>query len=338
MIGHLLKSTFEDFRRFADGKRPGIPKALQGRIKFQGLEISVETRRSCIRYWYDPHTGKWGISRMIVPYGYIRGTEGHDGEEVDCFVGPMNDAPFAYIVHQRKGPDFKRFDEDKVMLGFGSRSEARAIYLKHYDDPRFFGGMSVVPMEEFKAKVMSNGKALHKAKVVGHMRLLPSGGSTYIKEHRDSRPDRSPDQTIREFSLPKEVFETAGIPAVPIRLVRGRQIADHRGFGLEHIEAQHGHELRRAGYKSAEDFVAEVFGNVSQIYRVSDRRFAFVENDHGKQKVHIVEARKNMGEKFYTVITGYIADRAKFDDRRDKLVWSRLAKAVWGVRYLLLNR
>jgi hypothetical protein len=47
------------------------------------------------------------------------------------------------------------------MLGFGSKEEAEAAYLKHYNDPKFLGPMKSVPMERFKA-LMESGKKLVK--------------------------------------------------------------------------------------------------------------------------------------------------------------------------------
>jgi hypothetical protein len=132
-------------------------RPLQGRMKFQGLDISVENRRGSLRQWYNPHDGSSGMSRKHFPYGYIRGTVGADGEHVDCFVGMCHDAPVAYIIRQRKAPDFTEYDEDKVMLGFPDSAAAKKAYLMHYDDPRFFGSMESMPMEKFKRKVL-NGK------------------------------------------------------------------------------------------------------------------------------------------------------------------------------------
>ncbi len=133
-------------------------RRLHGRTTFQGMEISIENRRGSIRQWHDPHTGRSGITRMKLPYGYIRLTEGADGDHVDCFVGPNRQAPFAYIVNQMKSPEFTEFDEQKVMLGFDSARQAKQAYLDHYDDRRFFGSMKTVPMKEFKRKVFETRK------------------------------------------------------------------------------------------------------------------------------------------------------------------------------------
>lgn len=138
---------------------------LQGRMEFQGLPISVENKAGSVRHWKDHHSGTEGDTKMVHPYGYIRRTEGADGDSVDVFVGPKQDAKNAYVVHQMKAPHFIHYDEDKAMLGFESPEEAKAAYLKHYNEPRYFGKMSTVPMEQFKEKVLdpANHRQMIKA-------------------------------------------------------------------------------------------------------------------------------------------------------------------------------
>lgn len=143
---------------------------LQGRTTFQGLSISIENRKGSVRRWYDPHGKEKGSTKMHFAYGYIRRTEGTDGDHVDVYIGPQADASHAFIVDQMKKPEgdikkdgkpWTKFDEQKVMLGFPSAAAAKAAYLKQYDDPRFFGTMKAMPMSEFIKKVLdkkSHGK------------------------------------------------------------------------------------------------------------------------------------------------------------------------------------
>lgn len=133
-------------------KASGYP--LQGRTTFQGLKISIEQKKGAVRKWKDEATGEEGSTKMLYPYGYIRMTEGADGDHVDCYIGPKEDASHAYIVNQMTKGDWSKFDEQKVMLGFRNATEAKNAYLGQYDDPRFFGSMVVMPMDEFKKKVL----------------------------------------------------------------------------------------------------------------------------------------------------------------------------------------
>lgn len=127
---------------------------LQGRIKLYGFDISIENAKGSTRKWYDPHGKETGSTYMHCDYGYIRGTEGTDGDHVDVYVGPHHDSTLAFLVDQMKKPDFTEFDEQKVMLGFRSAEEAKKAYLRQYNDNRFFGSMKEMPVDEFKKKVM----------------------------------------------------------------------------------------------------------------------------------------------------------------------------------------
>ena len=132
---------------------------LSKRMKFRGLDISIETDEGEVRHWTDSSTGDKGKTKMHVPYGYIRRTAGADGDHVDVFVGPYETADNVYVIHQRKAPDFKAYDEDKCMLGFNSAEEAKAAYKNHYSDDRFFGSMTTMSFEEFKKKALATYEA-----------------------------------------------------------------------------------------------------------------------------------------------------------------------------------
>jgi len=167
----------------------GIQKArkLHYRTTFQGLKISVENQKGSIRRWYDPHNGEEGQTRMMYPYGYIRLTEGADGDHVDVYLGPNKEAENAYIVNQRKAPKFKELDEQKVMLGFDSEAEARKAYLAHYNDRRFLGDITAMPMAVFKEKVLKTRKAKNKLVKATYADLVKAGGYIWDRVY----PNRS---------------------------------------------------------------------------------------------------------------------------------------------------
>lgn len=125
---------------------------VRKRYAFAGMPIAVENPEGSIRTWTDGE--KTGSTRMLCDYGYIEGHLSGDGEELDVYVGGFAEANQVYVVHQRKAPDFRTHDEDKIMLGFATAEEARACYLAHRDDgDRSFGGMTVLTLEQFKAKL-----------------------------------------------------------------------------------------------------------------------------------------------------------------------------------------
>lgn len=138
---------------------------IKKRIKLYGFDISIENPRGSVRTWKDPHSGESGSTKMRWDYGYIRRTEGTDGDHVDVYVGPNHASTRVFIVNQMKKPDFKEFDEQKVMLGWDRPEDAKSAYLKQYNNPKFFGSMTEMPLEEFQRKVLD--KSFHGKKIAG---------------------------------------------------------------------------------------------------------------------------------------------------------------------------
>lgn len=124
------------------------------RVRFQGLKVAVENPAGTVR------SGPGWRTKMQHAYGYLEGTKGRDGDAIDVYVGPHQEAPHAYVVHQRTHGNWKRWDEDKVMLGFKSKRDAVQAFLKHYDDARFLGPVSKLKVEELKQRLVNGAKTL----------------------------------------------------------------------------------------------------------------------------------------------------------------------------------
>lgn len=127
---------------------------LQGREKFQGMDVSIENKKGSVRKGTDSNGKKWE-TKMKIPYGYIRGTKGQDKDHLDCFVGPNKFSEKAFVIKQIK-PDTGKFDEDKVMLGFDKEEDAKKNYLIHYDSPKYFGSIKEISVEELKKRAIEN--------------------------------------------------------------------------------------------------------------------------------------------------------------------------------------
>lgn len=110
---------------------------------FAGLPIAIENERGTIRKWPG------GETKMRYAYGYIEGVVGADGDSVDVYLGPNHHPEWVYVVHQMKAPDFMEYDEDKVMLGFDSPNHACDAYRSQYDADGFYGGMSIMSLDDF---------------------------------------------------------------------------------------------------------------------------------------------------------------------------------------------
>jgi Inorganic Pyrophosphatase len=127
-------------------------RKLHYRTTFQDLPISVENRKGSIRRGKDPDGNEWETKHKV-PYGYIPGTQGPDGDAVDVFVGKNPDAAFAYVIHINN-PKTGEYDEYKVFLGFDTASDAVSCFRNHYDEPhKFFRRIEQIPMWKFQNKI-----------------------------------------------------------------------------------------------------------------------------------------------------------------------------------------
>ena len=177
-----------------DNRIPPIPKLLiksktwsghpiSKRMKFRGLDISIENAAGTYRTGKDPDGNEWR-SLLHFDYGYIRGTTGVDKDHVDCFIGPEPNSDKVFVIHQK---DVKTgaYDEDKCMLGWYSKTQAIADYLLNYDRKDMLMGCTTMTFDEFKPKVLAtkDKPRMIKSKIKAHTRKLKSGKVVGVTEH-----------------------------------------------------------------------------------------------------------------------------------------------------------
>lgn len=120
----------------------------KGSIYLYGLDIAIENPEGSTRKGVSPDGKAWE-SRMYHHYGYIRKTEGADGDHVDVFVGSQPNSDKVFVIDQ-VNPDGK-FDEHKVMLAFRTLADARKAYLKNYEEGwQGLGAITEMSVDEFK--------------------------------------------------------------------------------------------------------------------------------------------------------------------------------------------
>ena len=166
-VGALRKAI--EMGSYHSAFMPSAAQAAAGNYKkprryWQGLEIAVENPAGSVREGVDRGGHRWQ-TRMVYDYGYVVGSMGVDGDPVDVYLGMSLDAPLVYVVHQRKAGAWDEYDEDKVMIGFTCEEEAVQAYLRHYDNPRFLGPVTAMPVNEFvdKVKATKDAPAMIKA-------------------------------------------------------------------------------------------------------------------------------------------------------------------------------
>mgnify|MGYP000243366415 FL=1 len=128
-----------------------------GHLTLHGLNISIENPKGSERVAVD---GSWRVPSMPAHYGYIKGTVGADKDHLDVFIGPNPESMKVWIINQIVADSIpERFDEHKVMLGFDTAAQAKATYLRSFEDAygsRVFGSMtSEIDIDTLKAKIES---------------------------------------------------------------------------------------------------------------------------------------------------------------------------------------
>ena len=101
----------------------------KGHIKIDGYDITIENPKGSERSGVDTNGQPWSVT-MNNSYGYIRGTEGVDGDHIDVFLSDNPAGGKVYVIDQMN--EDGSFDEHKVMYGFNSALAAKSAYMKNY--------------------------------------------------------------------------------------------------------------------------------------------------------------------------------------------------------------
>lgn len=128
----------------------------KGHVKIDGFDVTIEQPKGSVRSGVDASGKPWS-QEMHNTYGYIRGTEGVDGDHIDVFLSDHLDNwnGMVYVVDQVNKDG--SFDEHKVMYGFDSEQEARDAYLSNYEEGwTGLGNITGVTRDEFKKWVDSS--------------------------------------------------------------------------------------------------------------------------------------------------------------------------------------
>lgn len=122
--------------------------------RVDGYNISIENAKGSVRRGTGADGKPWK-TLMHNDYGYIRGTEGVDGDHIDVFLSDAPENGDVFVVDQVN--EDGSFDEHKVMYGFPSEQAARDAYLSNYE-PGWtgLGAITHVSKEEFKKWVGSS--------------------------------------------------------------------------------------------------------------------------------------------------------------------------------------
>ena len=131
----------------------------KGHVQVGTFNITIENPKGSVRSGIDTEGNKWETT-MQNTYGYIRGTEGVDGDHIDVFLSNDIDGwngRKVFVVDQYNEDD--TFDEHKVMLGFNEADDAEAAYFANYDRDwakKHKAVLTGVNLEEFEKWIESS--------------------------------------------------------------------------------------------------------------------------------------------------------------------------------------
>lgn len=115
----------------------------KGRARIAGLPLTIENPAGSKR------RPEW--PPLSAHYGYVRGTEGADGDHVDVFVRPSTADDWdgtVFVIDQTNADG--TFDEHKCMLGFDDETQAVRAYSANYPDGWKVGPVTAMTCEAFR--------------------------------------------------------------------------------------------------------------------------------------------------------------------------------------------
>lgn len=173
----------------------------KGHVTIGEFDITIENPAGSVRKGVDADGKEWS-NTMANTYGYIKGTEGVDGDHIDVFLHSDMDqwnGRKVYVVDQTNTDG--SFDEHKVMLGFNDKDEAMTAYLANYDktwaDTHPGLRISETNIEDFNKWVQSS-----------HRKTKPFADYTTVSKVVDEAPVKTEPQQPEPTEAPAQPAAT----------------------------------------------------------------------------------------------------------------------------------
>jgi hypothetical protein len=144
-------------------------------VRVHGLDITIENPKGSVRTGSARRGRRWKV-KMPAAYGFIKRTEGADGDQVDVYLGDHPTSERIFVVAQK---DLRtgKFDESKVMLGFPNVTAARRTYVAGFSDGKGSKRVqSITPytVDAFRA-ALDRGEFKKRPTVSGEPRHMAAG-------------------------------------------------------------------------------------------------------------------------------------------------------------------
>lgn len=200
-IGEKIESQEQQVNTNPSDAQKEAGNYKKGHIQVGSFNVTIEQPKGSVRRGTDEKGNSWETT-MQNTYGYIRGTEGVDGDHIDVFLSNDIDGwngRRVFVVDQYNEDGI--FDEHKVMMGFNSQEEAQDAYFSNYDkdwaDKRKIVVTSV-NLEDFEKWIQSSHR---KTKPFAEYKSLNTEETVVVSNSETTTPAN--DYTIEPTPSPK---------------------------------------------------------------------------------------------------------------------------------------
>ena len=203
----------------------------KGHVTVQGFDISIEQPKGSVCSGTDENGKTWS-QEMKNTYGYIRGTEGKDGDHIDVFLGDNPSSEKVFVVDQLN-PNTGLFDEHKAMIGFNSIEEAKDAYMSNYEDGwKGFGAITETTTDAFREWSKTEGRRIKPFSEYKASQSKESGINLHFVGEKGAEledANRHFDKELDDFKngkhkgllhlgKPQEILTAAGVDAKELTL------------------------------------------------------------------------------------------------------------------------
>lgn len=140
---------------------------------------------------------------------------------------------------------------------------------------------------------------------------------------------QAPNGSLNYGEITADMSKAMGRQAGMIRLQHGVQRQDGSGYGIAHIEARHGKEIKKLGFDSVQDFVKSALQSIDQMWQPGETTqiIAIVSGSKGRAVFLELKPAKDDAGDFYAVNSAFPVGK-EYTLRKErkegwKTLWSR---------------
>lgn len=293
----------------------------KGHVRIDGFDVSIEQPKGSVRRGTDADGKQWE-QVMNNTYGYLRGTEGVDGDHIDVFLSDNPSQGDVFVVDQvnRDGS----FDEHKVMYGFADEESARQAYLANYKEGwQGLGAITRVTKDEFRKWVESSHR---KTKPFAEYKGVKTQSPIPLLDAVRTLYSKGKEVASQLFGM--KFFDVAKTPDFMKKYgLRGDKFTIRYGVIARHIGKDEEHSLPLEIWEQLPDALLNPFAITK--YYVDDKKqiqkgyrlYTSLQLSNGSYVVVGVEV-KNAGRDMEVNSINTIFGRSILSDVHDELIYT----------------